>query len=239
MKKSLSTLLTALFSTSLLVGCGQALNTNSPQLAQNQMRRASSQRRVATFRKRSPQGLKVAALRLRELAFAAMDQNKDNQLDVNEFYPGIQHFVKVDMNRDGKIDRNEAVNGADFGNAIRQNPEHLRAAAKMSWDYVNKNKDKFVTKEELLATLNPPTPEPPPADGSRNFTPGYPNNSSSDLYQLKVELSKAFNYNDRDYNQKLDFSEFEDMIAFSTVSHNEIPAPAPKPDPAPPTKPTP
>jgi len=239
MKKSISALLTTVFSTTLLVGCGQSLTANAPQFAnQQQFRRASVQRRVKTFRKRSDQGLKVAALRLRELSYAAMDQNKDGVIDVNEFYPGIQHFVKVDINRDGKIDRNEAVNGADFGNAIRSNPSHLRAASKMSWDYINKNKDKYVTKDELLATADPPAPpsepptEPPPG---RNFTPGYPY-SGTDVHQLKVELSKAFNFNDRDYNQKLDFSEFEDMIAFSTVSHNEVPFPVSS---TPPSQPTP
>ena len=227
MKKSLSTLLLTVFSTSLFVGCGQTLTTQSPQL--QQFRQASTQRRVATFKQgqRSDQGLKVASERLRELAFTAMDFNGDGTIEIQEFYPGIQHFVKVDINRDGHISRDEAVNGAEFGNAINSNPDHLRSSGKLSFDFLNKNQDQFITKDELLAvaeapTSPPPSLEPPPAK-KNSFVPQF----NGDLYQLKVELTKAFNFNDRDYNQKLDFSEFEDLVAFSIVSQNEIPYPMP------------
>lgn len=237
------TLSVALYAT----GCG----TNQDLAIVQQALQPALRQNPNTIQTMSNQTLSAVSKRLKLMVFQMLDANKDGFVSQQEFsYASASPmgFEKIDKNKDGKISFREAES-KEFGMAFGTTPAILRETARYSWKYINRNNDTFITLDEMLQTLASqpapccpgsapgyPTPIVTPSAvpsagygtgyGSYPGNPyGYPMDEYS-LRQLKVELTQTFNLSDKNLDQRLTFSEFEDLFALRMVSERETPYPS-------------
>ncbi len=226
--KKLNLFLSSIFALSVLTGCGSQSLTNLP--VQNTIDN-SSQVEIE-----SRKGLNSFYTVLVEKVFGMLDRNGDKLLSFDEFRPThvnfggsatgsinpgtveaasrkanttvtdpLVMFYKIDRNHDGKVTIKEAKNSPYF---LGLDSKQLRNAfAKPIFDNMNPNKDKEITKDEFFR-------------GIANM----PSTNQKTLISL-------FFTADKNVNNALTFSEFEDLLYASFKATWAAPPAQPAPDP--------
>ncbi|HEY9842358.1 MAG TPA: hypothetical protein V6D23_17990 [Candidatus Obscuribacterales bacterium] len=182
---------------------------------------------------RSNAGLDTIAKRMRTILYNQADANHDGVVHRHEvtFIPA-ELYTAADKNRDGMWQLNE-FQAFDFSQTSVQVPSRdlLRAMAQQAWTAVNKDSNAFVTLDEMIAAMTHtvPTTPPPCMDPAKcpTQTPANPLNPQ----QVIQEATSVFNSHDKNFDRKLNFSEFEDMQAGYMLSGMEAPRPHTPPPP--------
>jgi hypothetical protein len=191
----------------------------------------------------SNQGVSQAIAAAANTEFRRADWNSDGFLEPNEpHHMSSTEYARADVNKDYRLSLVEWL--AYFK---RQEPEFIRifrVQAERSFMQADLNGDKSVTMPEFQATQaiepNPypypcptamPTAIPSTPDARRTVSPqplpsatSYPPNPyPGPAYPCQPvidpsTLSMLFNLSDANHDRKLDFSEFEDYLAWKEVS---------------------
>jgi Ca2+-binding EF-hand superfamily protein len=249
MMKRISSFVGALITTAVLAGCG----------SQTEATFAPIQNSVdSTVSAQSAEGLKSFYTLLTEKVFISLDTNKDKQISFDEFKnrpnmtPGfsgpppvaaqpqpamttqiepvtaadaaapapkpaapldpLQVFLKIDKNKNGRLTLAEAKASRYFLGVSQQ---ELRKMFKPLFDNFDADKNKSVSKEEFLKSI------------------------SGLEVQMQQNMMSLFYTADKNLNDSLTFSEYEDLLYASIKAVWDVPnqAPAPQPNPNPPADP--
>jgi Ca2+-binding EF-hand superfamily protein len=228
--RKLNLLLSSIFAVSALAGCGSQNLTVLPE--QNTLNNNQSQVEIE-----SRKGLNSFYTVLVEKVFEMLDRNGDKLLSFDEFKPThinfgnsatgsmssgtvaasstrkpsntisdpLVMFYKIDKNHDGKVTLKEAKNSSYF---LGLDTKQLRTAfAKPLFDNLNPNKDKSITKDE--------------------FFKGIANLPAASQKTLIGSFFTA----DKNVDNALSFSEFEDLLYASFKASWATPPAQPAPDP--------
>lgn len=226
MKSIISRVFVGVFTASLLAACGSA-----PSLLNRSAGVGSFAAPANQAVPRSNAGLDTISKRMRTIMFNQQDANHDGILHRHEltFIPA-ELYTAADKNKDGMWDVSEFLSfNFDATSVSVPSREVLRKMAQNSWSYYNKDANAFVTLDEVMQAMLPPTPTSPPPCQPPNpgfkcpvpTPPGPP--SPYDQQAILAKATTLFNSADRNLDRKLNMSEFEDMNAKGMLDSMESP----------------
>ncbi len=200
MKRLNGLIVSSILATSVLTGCGSQvapiLNDSISTPVQN----------VTT---QSLEGLKDYYKFLIKKTFEKLDANKDGFISKTEF--GVANadqaklFDQVDLDKDGKISVKELRDKRNFLRAEK----NLRTLVKKSFDGVDTDKNRLISKPEFFTYMQVPVTKPP------------------------LSAVIVFNVSDKNLDGNMTFSEYEDYIYEGLKASADTPS-APQPaNPAP------
>ncbi|MFN8577161.1 MAG: EF-hand domain-containing protein [Candidatus Sericytochromatia bacterium] len=229
--KRLTGIISILTLTSIISACSSETITNVQPAAQNQQVVAQSAQGLKTFYskvvdrifvlldkdKNKSVSLEEFMTRTNETSFANPSQPNTNQPATTNQAPVTfdkNLFTQIDKNKNGKLSLTEARNNSRLFLGMTKTQLRTLVGKTMFGSY-DKNNDKYVSKQEFLG------------DALAN----------SDV-KTSTLLTSLFYNSDKNSDNKLSFSEFEDF-AYSMIKSlwdNPAPPPAP-PSPEPPANP--
>jgi Ca2+-binding EF-hand superfamily protein len=222
MKRLSSLVLSSIFGISIIAGC----SSNEDLIP---LQNTVPQQNVAV---QSNLGLTAFYDFMIKTTFNVIDINKDKYITLQEFAPELPtpapsassapsasivnpavkplpdsktRFIKLDTNKDGKVSMAEIKKNPKYFLGI--NKTDYRKSVKYQFDYLNTDKNGYVSRTEFLALLG------------------------NQPYDVTLNLTALFISSDLNKNGSLSFSEYEDLFyaqveAYGSTVHNP-PSPAP------------
>ena len=218
LKKAIAILTLSLFTTSIITACGSNSTLTIPadqQVSQIDDNQSVDSQWSQSVQTNSFSGVYKEIKKASELSFRELDTDKNKFITPLEYGVGTpdsqKAFYALDDNHDGKIVLTELMPGffKRVGLTFR-----VKSAADALFKELDKNKDKFISKDELTSGLV-----------SSAFL------SAFDKYDKQ---KKSLFHNDK--KGALSKSEFEDLftsVAFSNAKNTPTPVPSPAPTAAP------
>ena len=214
MKSMLKSLFLLASAASFLAACSAPMPSG---LRSPQTNLGSFSKPTASGPARSNAVLDMAYKRFRIVSFNWEDRNHDSKITpIEAGFELSNHFAAFDADKDGFISQKEYVefDGQQFPWLATR--ENLRAQARYTWNYLDRDHNGYLMLEqELLIFFTNCSPE-----------------MSAYCQFAKQQLITQFYLSDKNHDNRMNFSEYEDMVNLMDLGNAESQHPELQPNPA-------